>query len=130
MVSVSFISFEKYELRMRKNLFDIFSSFSSKKPSMKLFLTSILGQNRASETLVQFTKPWTLCLVSVLRYRGSKMKNTRKLRFFKNFFSKNLILNQKDLAQLLVKTWYPYLFSILRNSPHKFEKLADLTKSA
>ena len=35
-----------------------------------------------------------------------------------------------DLAQFLAKTWYPYLFSVLRNLPHKFEKLADVTKSA
>ena len=32
--------------------------------------------------------------------------------------------------QVLAKTWYPYLFSVLRNLSHKFEKLADVTKSA
>ena len=47
-----------------------------------------LGQNVAYETLVQFMKLWTLFLISVLRYRGSNLKNTGKLRFFKNSFSK------------------------------------------
>ena len=32
--------------------------------------------------------------------------------------------------QVLAKTWYPYLFSVLRNLSHKFENLADVTKSA
>ena len=55
---------------------------------MKKFLTSILSQNVAYETLVQLTKPWTLYSVSVQRYRGSKMKNSQKERFFGNSFEK------------------------------------------
>ena len=57
------------------------------------------GQNVAYEivcTIYEITKPWTLYLVSVLRYRGLKMENTRKSRFSKilqknhkaDFFSK------------------------------------------
>ena len=49
MVSVFFISFEKYELRMRRNFSTFFSSFLPKKPSMKKLLTLFL----AYETLVQ-----------------------------------------------------------------------------
>ena len=47
--------------------------------------------------------------------------------FSKTFFSENVA---KDPAQLLAKTWCPYLFWVLRNLPHKFEKLAHVTKSA
>ena len=36
--------------------------------------------------------------------------------FLKIFSEENVA---KDLAQLLAKTWYPYLFSVLRNLPHK-----------
>ena len=50
-VSVSFISFEKYELRMRKNL----SSFLPKNTENEKKLTSFLDQNIAYKTLVQFT---------------------------------------------------------------------------
>ena len=56
---------------------------------MKNILTSFLGQNVANKTLVQFSNSWTMYLVSVLRYGGSKMENTRKFRFFKNSFQKN-----------------------------------------
>ena len=67
-VSVSFISFEKYELRMRKNFRKTFRPpFYPKTPGMKKILTSFLGQNVAYKTLVQVTKPWTLYSVSVLR---------------------------------------------------------------
>ena len=105
-------------------------------------LTSFLGQNAAYETLVQFTKPWTLYIVSVLRYRGSKMKNTQKSRYHKKnllekapeaklfrkyFFGENIA---EDSAELLAKTWCLYIFWVLRNLPHKFENLADVTKSA
>ena len=121
----------------RKKFHLLSISFLHKKTSMKKNLTVYLGQSVPYETLVQFTKPWTLYSVSVLRYRGSKVKNNRKVRFFKtflqkdpwsqiffDFFGKNVAW---DPAQLLGKTWYPYLFSVLRNLPHKFEMLADVT---
>ena len=67
-VSVSFISFEKYELRMRKIFRKIFCPlFCSKTPSMKKNLRSFFVQNVAHKTLVQFTRPWTLYSVAVLR---------------------------------------------------------------
>ena len=73
---VSFISFEKYELRMRKNFSKTFlSSFLPKNTKFEKNLTSVLGQNVAYKTLVQFTKPRTLYSVSVLRYRVTNMKN-------------------------------------------------------
>ena len=56
---------------------------------MKQILTSFLGYNVAYETLVQFTKPWTLYLVSLLRYRELNMKNSQKYRFFKNSSQEN-----------------------------------------
>ena len=104
MVSVSFISFEKYEQQMR-NFFDIFSIFFAQKTSMEK-LTSFLGQNAAYETLVQFTKPWTLYIVSVLRYRGSKMKNTQKSRYHK----KNL-LEKAPEAKLFRKYFFRRKYS-------------------
>ena len=76
-------------------------------------MTSFLGQNVAYETLAQITKPWTLYLVS----RFSK----------KTIFHENVA---EDPAQLLAKTWCPYLFWVLRNLPRNFEKLANVTKSA
>ena len=36
----------------------------------------------------------------------------------------------QEPAQLLAETWCPYLLWVLRNLPHKFEKLAHVTKSA
>ena len=79
MVSVSFVSVEKYELQMRKNFSTFFSSiFLPKKPSLKKILTPILSENVAYETLVNYTKPWTLYLVLVLRNRGSNIKNSQK----------------------------------------------------
>ena len=53
-------------------------------------------------------------------------KKPMKLNFLKNFFGENVAWNR---AQLLAKTWCPYLFWVLRNLPNKFEKLAHVTKS-
>ena len=142
MVSVSFVSFGKYELQMRKNFSTFFSSiFLPKKPSLKKILTPILSENVAYETLVNYTKPWTLYLVLVLRNRGSNIKKVKnsvfsKLLFKKNheaeFFSKFFFdeIVAQESAQLLVETLCPYLLWVLRNLPHKFEKLAHVTKSA
>ena len=86
MVSLSFISFEKYELQMRKKTDILSSLFCPKKTKYGKNLTSFLGQNVAYGTLVQLTKPWTLYLVSILRYRGSNMENSHKKRFFQKLF--------------------------------------------
>ena len=50
-----------------------------------------------------------------------------KPNFFEFFFNKNVA---QEPAQLLAQTWCPYLLWVLRNLPHKFEKLAHVTKSA
>ena len=83
-VSVSFFSFEKFELRMWKNFFEkIFVLFFAKKYQVrKHTLTAFLGQKVAYETLVKYTKPWTLYLVSVLINRRWKVKNSKNLHFF------------------------------------------------
>ena len=47
--------------------------------------------------------------------------------FFEFFFDENVA---QEPAQLLAETWCPYLLWVLRNLPHKFEKLAHVTKSA
>ena len=47
--------------------------------------------------------------------------------FSETFFGENVAW---DPAQFLAKTWCPYLFWVLRNLPHKFEKLAHVPKSA
>ena len=79
MVPVSFVSFEKYELQMRKKFSTFFSSiFLHKKRGVKKILTPILSEKVAYETLVSYTKPWTLYLVLVLRNRGSNIKNSQK----------------------------------------------------
>ena len=79
MVSVSFVSFEKYELQMKKKIRHFFSYiFLPKKPSVKKILTPFLSENAAYETLVNNTEPWTLYLVLVLRNGGSNIKNSQK----------------------------------------------------
>ena len=50
-----------------------------------------------------------------------------KPNFFDFFFDENVA---QEPAQLLAETWCPYLLWVLRNLPHKFEKLAHVTKSA
>ena len=50
-----------------------------------------------------------------------------KPNFSETFFGENVAW---DPAQFLAKTWCPYLFWVLRNLPHKFEKLAHVPKSA
>ena len=56
------------------------------------------------------------------------LKKTMKPNFFSNFFFDENIAQEP--AQLLAETWCPYLLWDLRNLPHKFEKLAHVTKSA
>ena len=51
-----------------------------------------------------------------------------KPNFFSNFFVDEIVAQEP--AQLLAETWCPYLLWVLRNLPHKFEKLAHVTKSA
>ena len=116
MVSVSFVSVEKYELQMRKKILHFFSSiFLPKKPSLKKILTPIFSENVAYETLVNYTKPWTLYSVLVLRNRGSNIKKTvknsvfskllfkktMKPNFFRIFFDENVA---QEPAQLLART--------------------------
>ena len=50
-----------------------------------------------------------------------------KPNFFQFFFDENVA---QEPAQFLAETWCPYLLWVLRNLPHKFEKLAHVTKSA
>ena len=54
-------------------------------------------------------------------------KNHEADFFSKIFFGENVA---QEPAQLLAETWCPYLLWVLRNLPHKFEKLAHVTKSA
>ena len=56
------------------------------------------------------------------------LKKTHEAEFFsKTFFDENVAY---DPAHFLAKTWCPYLFWVLRNLPHKFEKLVYVTESA
>ena len=117
------------------------SLFLPKKPSLKKILTLFLGENVAHEIFVNYTQPRILNLVLVLRNRGSNKKQS-KVAFFQNFFFKKktmkpiffeIFFNEnvaQEPAQLLAETWCPYLLWVLRNLPHKFEKLAHVTKSA
>ena len=115
MVSVSFVSVEKYELQMKKKLSKFFHPFCAQKAQSEKRLTSFFSKNIAYKTLVYYTKPWTLYLVSVLRNKGRKMKHSKNLRFFKTFFKKNQeaefflkkFFNEKvakDSTQLLART--------------------------
>ena len=122
----------------------LFVLFFAQKHRVWKKLTSFLNQSVAYKMFVQFTKPWTLYLVSVQRYRGLKVKNNQKERFIKNSFEKkpmkpNFFKNfsgenvAQELAQLLtkhgvricsgfweicltsLKTWHTaHLFSVLR----------------
>ena len=69
------------------------------------------------------------------------MKNSQKKRFFKKSFEKNPQsrfffktffdeIVAEDPGQFVAKTLCPYLGWLLRNLPHKFEKLALVAKSA
>ena len=90
MVSVSFVSVEKYELQMKKKFLKFFHPFFCPKSAVgKKIDVIFLSKNKAYETLVYYTKPWTLYLVSVLRNKGRKMKHSKNLRFFKTFSEKN-----------------------------------------
>ena len=115
MVSVSFVSVEKYEQQMRKKFSKFFHPFFCPKSAVGKNLTSFFSENVAYETLVYYTKPWTLYLVSVLRNKGRKMKHSKKFAFFQNFFQKNQeaefflknFFNEKvakDSTQLLART--------------------------
>ena len=55
------------------------------------------------------------------------IKNHEADFFSKFFFGENVA---QEPARLLAETWCPYLLWVLRNLPHKFEKLAHVTKSA
>ena len=111
MVSVSFVSVEKYELQLRKNFSKIFSSlFYAQKAQSGKFLTSFFSKNVAYETLVYYTKPWTLYLVSVLRNKGRKMKHSKNVRFFKTSFQKkpgSRILFEKFFQRKGSQGFYP-----------------------
>ena len=50
-----------------------------------------------------------------------------KPNFFEFFFDEDVA---QEPAQRLAETWCPYLLWVLRNLPHKFEKLTHVTKSA
>ena len=114
MVSVSFVSVEKYELQIRKKISKFFHPFFAQKAQSEKRLTSFFNKNVAYETLVYYTKPWTLYLVSVLRNKGRKMKHSKNLLFFKTFqknqeaefFLKNFFNEKvaKDSIQLLAST--------------------------
>ena len=76
---------------MRKKFSENFSSlFFAQKAQSEKTLTSFLSKNVAYETIVYYTKPWTLYLVSVLRNKGRNMKHSKNLRFFKTSFQKKL----------------------------------------
>ena len=100
---------------MRKKFRNFFHPFFAQKAQSEKILTSFFSKNVSYETLVYYTKPWTLYLVSVLRNKGRKMKNSKNLRFFKTFFKKNheaefflkMFFNEKlakDSTQLLART--------------------------
>ena len=108
---------------------------------MQKILTPFLNENVAYKTLVNNTEPWTLYLVLVLRNGGSNKKTLKNSVFSKLLFKKkheaeffSKIFSHENVAQepaqLSAETWRPYLLWVLRNLPHKFEKLADVTKSA
>ena len=73
---------------------------------------------------------------------GIKHRKQSKIAFFQNFFKKKnheadffrkIFFDEnvaQEPAQLLAESWCPYLLWVLRNLPHKFEKLAPVTKSA
>ena len=143
MVSVSFVSFEKYELLMRNSFSKFFSClFLPKKQSRKTILTSFSRENVDYKTLGYYTKPWTLYLVSVLRNRERNMKNSSNLRFFKTFFQRsheaesdffdNFFFNEnvpEESAQILARTKvFSYRFSVLRNISYKLGKNGKIFK--
>ena len=101
--------------KWEKNFRNFFIPFFAQKAQSEKRLTSVFSKNVAYETLVYYTKPWTLYLVSVLRNEGRKMKHSKILRFFKTFFQKkpgSRILCEKffhekvakDSTQLLART--------------------------
>ena len=112
------------------------SIFLPKKPSLKKILTPILSENVAYETLVYYTKPWTLYLVLVLRNRGSNIKKTVKNSVFsKVLFKKTMKPNffrifffdenvAQELAQLLAaKKVFRISFQFWGKSVTNYEKL-------
>ena len=139
MVSVSFVSVEKYELQMRKNFRNFFHLFFAQKSQSEKTLTSFFSKNVAYETLVYYTKPWTLYLVSVLRNKGRKLKNSKNLRFIKTSFQKNheaefflkIYFNEKvvkDSTHFLAWTKvFRISFQFWGKSVTNYEKLGNFT---
>ena len=75
---------------MRKNFRKISCPLFCPKTSqsLKKILTSFFIQNVAHKTHVQFTKPWNLYWVSVLRFMGTKGKIFKNSGFPKIFLKK------------------------------------------
>ena len=104
MVSVSFISFDKYELQIRKKSTFFSHSFAQKNWVWKKI--DVILRLKCSL--------WNVCAIY------ETMDSFR-------LFDENVA---EDDTQLLAKTWCSYLFWVLRNLRHKFEKLAHVTKSS
>ena len=73
-------------------------------------------------------------LLGIKDEKHSKIAFFQK-KFFKktheaNFFAFFIEIVAEDPVQHLAKTWCPYLFWVLINLPHNFEKVAHVTKSA
>ena len=131
MFSVFFVSFEKYELQMRKKFSTFFFiNFFAQKTKSEKKLTPILTENVAYETLVNYTKPWTLHLILVLRKNFSKIfsslfyaQKAQSGKFLTSFFSKNVAY---ETLVYYTKPWTLYLVSVLRNKGRKTKHSKNL----
>ena len=124
-----------------EEIFEIFFiPFFAQKAQSEKTLTTFFRNKVAYETLVYYTKPWTLYLVSVLRNKGRKMKNSKNLRFFKTSFQKNheaefflkIFFNEKvvkDFSHFLAPTKvFRISFQFWGKSVTNYEKMGNFFK--
>ena len=125
--------------KWEKNFLIFFIPFFAQKAQSEKRLTSFFSKNVAYKTLLYYTKPWTLYLVSVLRNKGRKMKHSKNLRFFKTFLEKNQEAEffwkfffkekvAKDSTQLLASTKvFRISFQFWGKSVTNYEKMGNFS---
>ena len=126
--------------KWEKKIRNFFIPFFAQKAQSEKKLKTFFSKNVADETLVYYTKPWTLYLVSVLRNKGRNMKHSKNLRFFKTFFKKKQeaefflknFFNEKvakESTQLLARTKvFRISFQFWGKSVTNYEKMGSFSK--
>ena len=123
MVFVCYISFEKKELQLKKIQTLFYPLFAQNSQVWRTKKFDVIFRLKYSlEIVFTIFKAMESAFSLSRRYRGSKIApnflgEKHEVEFFE-IFRRNCSIGS---CAFLTKTWYWYLFSILRNVPHKFE---------